>query len=84
MIKLAVELAKAEGFPSSVEEKEAFFLDQVSKGEALGTDRKLRRDEKEENMVLWITHANTAQPRNPSSRPCTSTRRSRCTRRPAT
>ncbi|CAK7239535.1 MAG: mitochondrial import receptor subunit tom20 [Sporothrix thermara] len=38
VIKLAVELAKAEGFPSSVEEKEAFFLDQVSKGEALGSD----------------------------------------------
>ncbi|CAK7218489.1 mitochondrial import receptor subunit tom20 [Sporothrix curviconia] len=38
VIKLAVELAKAEGFPSSVEEKEAFFLDQVSKGEALGND----------------------------------------------
>ncbi|CAK7202965.1 mitochondrial import receptor subunit tom20 [Sporothrix eucalyptigena] len=38
VIKLAVELAKAEGFPSSVEEKEAFFLDQVSKGETLGSD----------------------------------------------
>lgn len=38
VIKLAVDLAKAEGFPTSVEEKEAFFLDQVSKGETLGTD----------------------------------------------
>ncbi|OAA68389.1 mitochondrial import receptor subunit [Niveomyces insectorum RCEF 264] len=38
VIKLAVDLAKAEGFPSSVEEKEAFFLDQVSKGEALASD----------------------------------------------
>lgn len=39
MIKLAVDLAKAEGFPASVEDKEAFFLDQVSKGEALANDR---------------------------------------------
>ncbi|EFX03584.1 mitochondrial import receptor subunit [Grosmannia clavigera kw1407] len=38
VIKLAVDLAKAEGFPTSVEDKEAFFLDQVSKGETLGTD----------------------------------------------
>lgn len=30
--------AKEEGFPTSVEEKEAYFLDQVTMGEQLGTD----------------------------------------------
>ncbi|EPE09988.1 mitochondrial import receptor subunit [Ophiostoma piceae UAMH 11346] len=38
VIKMAVQLAKAEGFPSSVEEKEGYFLEQVSKGEALAAD----------------------------------------------
>ena len=61
MIKLAVELAKAEGFPSSVEEKEAFFLDQVSKGEALGSDRKIYNPplgRQEEDMTFeWIQTA---------------------------
>lgn len=35
-----VDEAKEEGFPTSVEEKEAYFLDMVQTGEALGTDRK--------------------------------------------
>lgn len=37
-IKQAVDEAKEEGFPTSVEEKEAYFLDQVTMGEQLGTD----------------------------------------------
>lgn len=38
-IKQAVDDAKEEGFPTNVEEKEAYFLDQVSMGETLGADR---------------------------------------------
>lgn len=37
-IKQAVDEAKEEGFPVSVEEKEAYFLDQVTMGEQLGAD----------------------------------------------
>ncbi|KUI69112.1 Mitochondrial import receptor subunit tom20 [Cytospora mali] len=37
-IKQVVDEAKEEGFPTSVEEKEAYFLDQVTIGEQLGTD----------------------------------------------
>lgn len=37
-IKQAVDEAKEEGFPTSVEEKEAYFLDQVTIGEQLGAD----------------------------------------------
>ena len=38
-IKQVVDEAKEEGFPTSVEEKEAYFLDQVTVGEQLGADR---------------------------------------------
>ncbi|KAK7749021.1 mitochondrial import receptor subunit tom20 [Cytospora paraplurivora] len=41
-IKQVVDEAKEEGFPTSVEEKEAYFLDQVTIGEQLGTDREYR------------------------------------------
>lgn len=34
-IKSAVKDAQAEGFPTDVEEKEAFFMQEVSRGEAL-------------------------------------------------
>lgn len=34
-IKDAVDTAKEEGFPDSVEEKEAYFMEQVSQGEML-------------------------------------------------
>ncbi|KAK7704875.1 mitochondrial import receptor subunit tom20 [Diaporthe eres] len=37
-IKAAVDEAREEGFPTSVEEKEAYFLDQVTMGEQLGAD----------------------------------------------
>lgn len=37
-IRKSVDEAKAEGFPTSVEEKEAYFLDQVTMGEQLGAD----------------------------------------------
>ncbi len=37
-IRDAVDEAKAEGFPASAEEKEAYFLEQVQAGEVLGTD----------------------------------------------
>ncbi len=38
-IKQAVDEAKEEGFPTSSEEKEAYFLEQVQAGEILGADR---------------------------------------------
>jgi len=37
-IKAAIAEAKEEGFPSSVEEKEAYFMTQVAEGEHLSTD----------------------------------------------
>jgi len=37
-IKQAVDEAKEEGFPTSSEEKEAYFLEQVQNGEMLGAD----------------------------------------------
>ena len=37
-IKKAVNQAKEEGFPSDLEEKEAFFMGQVAKGEGMCTD----------------------------------------------
>ncbi|KAM7217065.1 Mitochondrial outer membrane translocase complex, subunit Tom20 domain containing protein [Rhypophila decipiens] len=37
-VKQAVDEAKEEGFPTSVEEKEAYFLEQVQNGEILGQD----------------------------------------------
>ncbi|POS87246.1 hypothetical protein EPUL_000627 [Erysiphe pulchra] len=36
-IKAAVEMAKAEGFPTDVGEKEAYFMEQVARGEGFGT-----------------------------------------------
>ncbi|KXX83317.1 Mitochondrial import receptor subunit tom20 [Madurella mycetomatis] len=38
MIRQAVDEAKEEGFPSSAEEKEAYFLEQIQAGEMLGSD----------------------------------------------
>ena len=37
-IKEALKAAKEEGYPSSVEEKEAFFMEQVAQGEQLAND----------------------------------------------
>ncbi|KAK0746569.1 mitochondrial outer membrane translocase complex, subunit Tom20 domain-containing protein, partial [Schizothecium vesticola] len=37
-MRRAVDDAKDEGFPTSSDEKEAYFLEQVQQGEALGTD----------------------------------------------
>lgn len=37
-IKAAVEQAKEEGFPTDVEEKEAYFMQEVGQGEALSGD----------------------------------------------
>lgn len=42
-IKAAVEEALEEGFPSDIEEKEAYFLQQISQGEAMANDGKLSR-----------------------------------------
>ena len=39
-IERAVEQAKEEGFPTDVQEKEAYFMDQVQRGEVLAGDRK--------------------------------------------
>ncbi|KAJ0167014.1 Mitochondrial import receptor subunit tom20 [Colletotrichum tanaceti] len=38
-IKRAVDAAKEEGFPTDVEQKEAYFLQQVSEGEVIAQDR---------------------------------------------
>ena len=38
-IKAVVDAAKEEGFPTTVEQKEAYFLDQVSTGETTAMDR---------------------------------------------
>ncbi|KAI9836393.1 MAG: hypothetical protein M1819_001423 [Sarea resinae] len=37
-IKAAVEAAKEEGFPTDVEEKEAYFMNEVARGESLCSD----------------------------------------------
>lgn len=39
-IKAAIEEALDEGFPTDIEEKEAFFLQQISQGEAMANDGK--------------------------------------------
>lgn len=43
-----VRMAKEEGFPTDVEEKEAFFMEQVAAGEMLCQDRKCKFREDEE------------------------------------
>lgn len=42
-IREKVEEAKEEGFPTGVEEREAFFNEQVMAGEMLSSDRMFRR-----------------------------------------
>lgn len=37
-MKAAVAKAKEQGFPTDVEEREAFFMNEVARGEALGSD----------------------------------------------
>jgi import receptor subunit TOM20 len=37
-LKIAVEEAKEEGFPTDVEEKEAYFMNEVARGEQLSQD----------------------------------------------
>ena len=43
IVKISVDEAKDEGFPSSVEEREAYFNEQVTLGEMLSPDRKYFR-----------------------------------------
>lgn len=43
-IREAVEFAQAEGFPADLEEREAFFMGEVAKGEALCGDCKTSLD----------------------------------------
>ena len=38
VLRAAVEEAKEEGFPTDVEEKEAYFMNEVAKGEQLSQD----------------------------------------------
>ena len=42
-IKQAVQEAQAEGFPTDVEEKEAYFMQEVSRGEALSGEGTISR-----------------------------------------
>lgn len=44
-IKAAIEEAIDEGFPSDIEEKEAYFLQQISQGEAMANDGELSRQD---------------------------------------
>lgn len=57
-IKAAVDEAREEGFPTSVEEKEAYFLDQVTMGEQLGADRECGTKEgarlRQSQSLVWI------------------------------
>ena len=43
-IRTAVQEAKDEGFPADVEEKEAYFMQEVARGEGLSSEGKLPHD----------------------------------------
>ena len=51
-VRQMVDEAKEEGFPTTSDEKEAYFLEQVQAGEIMGQDRKLicpiKREQEEE------------------------------------
>lgn len=49
-IKKAVQQAKDEGFPADLEEKEAYFMSQVAKGEALCAEGKT------EDLTVLVAH----------------------------
>lgn len=51
-IKRRVDEAKDEGFPEGVEEREAYFNEQVMAGEMLSSDRKNRYDSPSEIYIL--------------------------------
>lgn len=79
-IHTAIDDAKEEGFPTNVEEKEAYFLEQVSTGETLATDREhLRNAEKLVNSKTLLLITFILQLREVWRLLCTSTRPSRST-----
>lgn len=75
-IKKAFQQAKADGFPTDLEEKESYFMSQVAQGEALCSEGECQRA-----MGRWPL---TNDPQTTSRLPWPSTRRSRCTRSPRT
>lgn len=50
-LKIAVEEAKEEGFPTDVEEKEAYFMNEVARGEQLSQDGKAPSSRAEVHVV---------------------------------
>jgi import receptor subunit TOM20 len=63
-IKAAVDEAKREGFPTSSEEKEQYFLEQVSTGEALGASCMPPTDSKSISLYLCRRTKNHSWGRN--------------------
>lgn len=60
-IKAAVDEAKEEGFPTDVEDKEAFFMNEVGQGEILCQDSKLSKDtEQTVRMLRYIARHQTS------------------------
>lgn len=53
-IYAAVDRAKAEGFPTDVEAKEAFFLSQLQEGEQLAADRALNPHKKRRIASIYF------------------------------
>lgn len=80
-MRQAVDDAKDEGFPTSSDEKEAYFLEQVQQGEALGADREAPP---QMSMSRSKTESPLPQPPRSSSAPLPFTRPSRSTLPPAT
>jgi len=83
-MRRAVDDAKEEGFPTSSDEKEAYFLEQVQQGEALGTDREPPPHRLQMLKSRSETKSRFPQPPRLSSVPLPFTRPSRSTLPPAT
>ena len=76
-IKAAVAEAKEEGFPTGVEEKEAYFMNEVARGETLCQDSKTYALVQYDRWWLPSDAASFYQVPLPSTLLCVSTRRSR-------
>ncbi|KDN69661.1 putative MAS20 protein import receptor [Colletotrichum sublineola] len=59
-IKQAVDDAKDEGFPADVEQKEAYFLQQVSEGETLSADRQFKPSWKPSTKAIMVPFADSS------------------------
>lgn len=54
LIRAKVAEAKDEGFPADVEEREAFFMQEVGRGEAMNSDGLLYRISKLRLMLIYV------------------------------